>query len=235
MTTLPAVRLADLEKIPLFKGVTPGDLDRLVGAAHQKHVRAGEFFFMQNDPAERMFVLLKGRVRLSQAGVDGQQVLIRVITPVTLFALVAITSTASYLVTAQAGEDSQAIYWTRPELALFSKVIPQLALNATGIMAERLNEIQERFREVTTERVEERLAHTLIRLAGQSGRSVAEGILIDMKITRQDLAEMSGTTLFTTSRVLNAWQAQGHLQIGRQKIIIRDPYSLARIAGEDAG
>lgn len=221
------VPLEEINKIPLFIGVAANDMKQLIGAAHRKPVQSGGFFFMQDDPAESMFVLLKGRVKLSQAGPDGQQVLIRVITPVTLFALVAITSVSRYLVTAQAAEDSLAIYWTRHELMVFSKLIPQLAHNAMGIMAERLNEIQERFREVTTERVEGRLAHTLLRLAAQSGRQVEDGILINMKITRQDLAEMSGTTLYTASRVLNDWQKQGLLIISRQRVVIRDPYGLA--------
>jgi CRP-like cAMP-binding protein len=226
MDALAGVPLEEINKLPLFINLTTSDMKQLIGAAHRKQVQSGGFFFMQDDPADSMFVLLKGRVKLSQAGPDGQQVLIRVITPVTLFALVAITSVSSYLVTAQAAEDSLAIYWTRHELMVFSKLIPQLAQNAMGIMAERLNEIQERFREVTTERVEGRLAHTLLRLAAQSGKQVEDGILIDMKITRQDLAEMSGTTLYTASRVLNDWQKQGLLIISRQRVIIRDPYGL---------
>jgi CRP-like cAMP-binding protein len=226
MDALAGVPLEEINKLPLFINLTTSDMKQLIGAAHRKQVQSGGFFFMQDDPADSMFVLLKGRVKLSQAGPDGQQVLIRVITPVTLFALVAITSVSSYLVTAQAAEDSLAIYWTRHELMVFSKLIPQLAQNAMGIMAERLNEIQERFREVTTERVEGRLAHTLLRLAAQSGKQVEDGILIDMKITRQDLAEMSGTTLYTASRVLNDWQKQGLLIISRQRVIIQDPYGL---------
>lgn len=126
---------------------------------------------------------------------DRQQALIRVITPVSLFALVAITSQGSCLVTAQAAEDSLALYWTRRELMEFVQHTPQMAQNAMRIMAERLGEIQERFRQVTTERVEQRRAHTLIRLAAQNGKKVDEGIWIDLTLTNQDLAEMSGTTL----------------------------------------
>jgi len=138
-------------------------------------------------------------VKLNQTGLDGQQVLIRVITPVTLFALVALTNTSDYLVTAQAAEDSLAIYWTRRDLMEFVIRIPQMAQNAMCIMAEQLQEIQVRFREVTTQRVEPRLAHTLMRLAAQSGKRVDKGILINLPLTRQDLAEMSGTTLYTVS------------------------------------
>jgi len=228
------VLLAEINKIPLFQGVSQSDITRLIQAAHRKHLSAGEFFFLQGDPAERMYVLLQGRVKLTLTGPDGQQALIRVITPVTLFALVAMTMEQDYLVTAQAAEDSQALYWTRRELMEHVLRVPQMAMNAMRIMAEQLHEIQERFRQVTSERVEQRLAYMLMRLAAQSGKKVEQGILIDLKLSRQDLAEMSGTTLYTASRILSRWEKQELVITGRERIIIRNPHGLARLveAGE---
>ena len=229
MQSSPVVPLDEIKQIPLFQGVPQHDISRLVQAAHRKRLQAGEFFFLQDDFAERMYVLLQGRVKLTQVGPDGQQALIKVVTPVNLFALVAMTTAESYLVTAQAAEDSQAIYWTRQELMEFVLRVPQMALNAMRIMAEQLQEIQERFRQVTTERVERRLAHTLIRLAAQTGKRVDEGILIDLTLTRQDLAEMSGTTLYTASRMLSRWEEQELVIADRERVIIRNPHGLAKI------
>jgi CRP/FNR family transcriptional regulator, nitrogen oxide reductase regulator len=227
------ILLAEIAKIPLFQGVPKNDLQALVQAAHRRQLLAGEFFFLQGDEAECMYVLLKGRVKLSQVGPDGQQALIRVITPVSLFALVALTTSSSYLVTAQAAEDSQALYWTRDELMEIIIRVPTMAVNAMRIMAEQIQEIQERFRQATTEPVEKRLAHTLIRLSAQAGKRVEEGILIDLTLTRQDLAEMSGTTLFTASRMLSRWEEQGLVISYREQVIIRDPQGLARLVEEN--
>lgn len=229
MKKAPDVPLEAIQSIPLFQGVSREDLSRLVQAAHHKRVEAGGFFFLQGDPAEHMYVLLEGRVKLSQVGPDGQQALIRVITPVHLFALVAMMAAGDYLVTAQAAEDSHAIYWTNLELAEFTQRVPQMALNAMHILAEQLQEIQVRFRQATTQRVEQRLAHTLIRLAAQSGKKVEQGILIDLTLTRQDLAEMSGTTLYTASRMLSQWEKQGLVITGREQVIVCHPHGLARI------
>ena len=225
--------LEEIEKLPLFRGVAREDLSRLVQTAHRKDLQAGEFFFFQGDSAERMYILVQGRVKLSQMGPDGQQALIRVIAPVSLFALVAITRAENYLVTAQAAEASQALYWTRRELMEFILQVPQMAMNAMGIMAESLQEIQERFRQVTTERVEQRLAHTLMRLAAQSGVKVEQGILIDLPLTRQDLAEMSGTTLYTVSRMLSQWERDGLVIAGREQVTLRNLQGLARIVEAD--
>jgi CRP-like cAMP-binding protein len=111
-----------------------------------------------------MYVLIKGRVKLSQIGQDGKQALIEVIKPTRLFGLVAMTSASTYPVTAQAAMESSAIYWTRVEMMGLVMREPKMALNAMRIMADQLQEIQDRFRQVTTLRVEQRLANTLITL-----------------------------------------------------------------------
>jgi CRP-like cAMP-binding protein len=229
MEKQPSVLLEGLGKIHLFQGIPQCDLEQLIQVAHRKNLKSGEFFFLQGDSAECMYVLLKGRVKLSRVGPDGKQVLIRVIKPINLFALVAMTTSCDYLVTAQAAEDSQALYWARRDLMEYVLRIPQMAQNAMSIMAVQLQEIHERFRQMTTERVEQRLARTLLRMAAQSGKSVEQGILIDLALTRQDLAEMSGTTLYTASRTLSQWEEQGLVIAGRERVIIRNPHGMARI------
>jgi CRP-like cAMP-binding protein len=83
---------------------------------------------------------------------------------------------------------------------------------------------------MSTEQVERRIAHTLLRLAQQSGRKVEAGIQIDFPISRQDVAEMTGATLHTVSRVLSAWEDKGLVAGGRQKITLRDPHRLFVLA-----
>jgi CRP-like cAMP-binding protein len=70
-----------------------------------------------------------------------------------------------------------------------------------------------------------------LRLARQAGRKTVEGVEIDFPVTRQDIAEMIGTTLFTVSRVLSAWESRGLVQTGRQKIVVADIDALARLTG----
>jgi CRP-like cAMP-binding protein len=107
---------------------------------------------------------------------------------------------------------------------------PRIAINAIQILAERIREFQDRIRELATERVERRIARALLRLARQSGKKVSEGVLIDLPLTRQDLAEMSGTTLYTVSRTLSQWESQGLVYASREKVIIRYPHGLVMIA-----
>ncbi len=84
--------------------------------------------------------------------------------------------------------------------------------------------------ELSTQQVEARLAHALLRIARQAGRKVENGIEIDFPISRQDIAEMTGTTLYTASRILSAWEQKGLVEGGRQRIVLRDPHGLFAIS-----
>jgi CRP-like cAMP-binding protein len=91
---------------------------------------------------------------------------------------------------------------------------------------------------MSTQQVEQRIAHALLRLAKQSGRKVDHGIEIDFPISRQDIAQMTGTTLHTVSRTLSGWEQSGLIESGRQRIVLREPHKiflLAERGGNDDG
>jgi CRP-like cAMP-binding protein len=83
---------------------------------------------------------------------------------------------------------------------------------------------------MSSEQVEQRIAHVLLRLAKQAGRKTAAGVEIDFPISRQDVAEMTGTTLHTVSRILSAWEQRGLVEGGRQRIVLRNPHALFGLA-----
>jgi CRP-like cAMP-binding protein len=97
-------------------------------------------------------------------------------------------------------------------------------------MTTYIQEMQERYRELATEKVERRIARALLRLVAQMGVKMEKGI--ELTFTRQDLAEMSGTTLYTVSRVLSEWERQGVVEAGRERVLIRNPHGLVSIAEE---
>jgi CRP-like cAMP-binding protein len=83
---------------------------------------------------------------------------------------------------------------------------------------------------MSTQQVEQRVAHALLRLAKQSGKKLDRGIEIDFPISRQDIAQMTGTTLHTVSRILSGWEQRGLVESGRQRIILRDPHGIVVLA-----
>jgi CRP-like cAMP-binding protein len=105
---------------------------------------------------------------------------------------------------------------------------PYLSAGFMQLMTSYIQEMQARFRELATERVQQRIARSLLRLASQSGQKGADGI--ELALSRQDFAEISGTTLYTVSRVLTDWDRQGLIIAGREHIRILQPHGLVRIA-----
>lgn len=219
-----------LANVDLFKNIAEDDLQKISQQALFISKSADQFYFLQGDKANNIYLLLKGNIKMVQSNSLGQQVVIRIIGPQTLFGALAMGESEIYPVSAQVMENSEAAYWTKTTIMQCVQQIPQLALNAMQIMAGHIHQMQERFQQVSTERVEKRLARTLLHLASTSGSPIPEGILIDIPLTRQELAEMTGTTLYTVSRILNQWEDKKFVICSREQVIIRFPHGLVSIA-----
>lgn len=190
----------------------------------------GQRLFRQGDPAEWFYLLQEGRVRLTQLTPDGHMVLLRLVLPGEAFGGVAALGSRTYPVSAEAAEDCVAMAWGGETMHKLLRGCPQLAINLIGLLAERLHVMQARYQELATQQVEQRLARALLRLAERAGRRVEGGVLVDVRLSRQDLAEMTGTSLFTVSRILRRWQRGGTIRSQRQRILVRHPHGLLSIA-----
>ena len=224
------VDLENLSKTPLFKGLTLPELEAIHTLSHLAQANTEEFFFFQGDPAEKIYILRTGRVKITQINAEGQQVLMRVIGPWDLFAVIALMDTGEYPASAEAVDTSQALVWSRLDLVRVIEKIPRLSINMLHLMSSHVKEFQNRYTELATERVERRLARALLRLANQTGRKTPQGVLIDFPLSRQDLAEMTGTTLYTVSRILSQWETQKIVVSGRERVTVCNPHGLVRIA-----
>jgi len=108
--------------------------------------------------------------------------------------------------------------------------IPQLAVNGLALVSRRFARLQTRYQEVATQRVEQRIALTLLRLVRQFGKREGEGVLIDMALSRQDLAEMTGTNFYNVSRILNKWEQDDIVSLGRKRVVLKTAHKLVIIA-----
>src|SRR5512135_1978594 len=225
---------ADLEPLlaqsPLFHGLNDAEVRQIIEAGHARAAGRDEFFFHQGNPATTLYILIAGRVRLLQVTPEGNQIVLRFISVGDLFGAVAFLGEMIYPASAQAVGDCTAVSWDGETMQDLMERYPRLAHNAMVHMAERIQELQDRLREMATERVERRIANTLLRLARQTGKKTKEGVLIDLPLSRQDLAEMSGTTLYTVSRTLSRWEQDGVVEAGRERVLIRVPHRLVMIA-----
>lgn len=207
--------------MPTFAGWPEADIDHMLSLARAARFAKGDNVFEQGAKAEWYFLLLSGHLQVSKLTPDGHQTIVRYVSPGEMFGIAVQITRDTYPATAKAVVDSVALIWPSASWAGLSQRFPSLNASVLASVGVRLNEVQSRMAELTAEAVEQRLARALIRLAQQAGRKTPEGIEIDFPISRQDLAEMTGTTLFTVSRILSAWEEAGLISGGRQKIVLR--------------
>jgi CRP-like cAMP-binding protein len=223
--------LAFLAEQRVFRGLEPDGLQALAAAARSVQRDPGEFLLRQGEPAAEFFVLRSGRLRLSQISAEGHQVVIRFVGPGDGVGIIAVLGGIPYPLSAEAVEPVEALSWSGEGYAELMERHPVLALEALGLIAGRFKGAMDQLRELSTQRVERRVAHALLRLAGQMGRRLADGsIELDLPLSQQDLAEMTGTTVFTVSRTLSSWESRGLVQTGRKRVVLRQPHDLVAIA-----
>lgn len=232
---IPLRNIQLLQQVRLFQGLSSDELAMVVQTAWHRQVERGSFFFLEGDPATHLYVLTQGQVKLAQLTPEGQQVILRFACPGEMFGGIAVLGAWEYPVSAEAMDDCQALAWDGETMAQLMEQCPHLAINALHLLAQRVHELQDRLREMTTERVERRIARALLRLIWQAGRKVEGGVLIDLPLSRQDLAEMTGTTLYTVSRILSRWEHEGLIESGRTRVLVRHPHGLVTIAEDLPG
>jgi CRP-like cAMP-binding protein len=224
-----------ISDLPVFAGLSSEALEDILRYAHTRHYAKGVAVFSQNEAAHSFFLLLHGRLRVTQVTPHGEQIVVRFVSPCDLFGVAMALGRNDYPGTATAIVDSLALLWPS---AAWPKMIgrhPALAANAMRVIGGRLQEAHQRLREISTEDVERRVAHAVLKLVDEAGKASTGGTTIDFPLSRQDIAEMTATTLHTVSRIVSAWEAAGVIEGGRQRIAVRDRARLQTIAdGDDA-
>jgi CRP-like cAMP-binding protein len=216
----------------LFSGLPLASLREAAAAARVRTIEPGHVVFREGDPAAAVFVGQRGSIKLTQVGPDGHQVVLRLLGPGDVFGGAAAIGDETYPVTAEAVDAVTVFEWQGPVMAGLMERHARLAVNVLRVVASRLHALQVQYRQMATEHVERRVARALLRLVQHAGRRVENGVLIDLPLSREDIAQMTGTTLFTVSRIISRWESIGLIEAGRQRIVIRVPHGLVSIAEE---
>ena len=213
-----------------FKGLLPSEHDVVLASAHVHEVHQGSCFFRQGEEATTLYVIAEGRVKLSQVTPEGEQVIVNYFGQGDGLGIIVALIDMPYPLSAEAMEDCMAVAWDRQDMKQLMLQIPQLALNGIEMVGQRFAWLQTRFQEVATQRVEQRVARALLRLVRQFGKRVPEGVLIDMPLSRQDLAQMTGTNVYNASRILSKWEQMGLISTSRMQVVLCKAHELVVIA-----
>lgn len=230
MTAHREKHLEDLLHADLFQTLDHQKVEEIWGEATLHHLNKGDFVFFQGDPAENVYFLLEGQVKLTLSNSRGDQVSVQHVAPGETFALIGAFRKAKYPVSAKAIADGEIFSWNAQRFKELCADVPELSANSTRIISDRSIDFQSRILELSSEKVERRIAHALLRLAHQMGKKSRSGVVIDLNLTRQDIAELSGTTLFTASRTLSKWQNEKIIRCSKERVLIMDAHKLVDIA-----
>jgi CRP-like cAMP-binding protein len=215
-----------LKKADLFKGLTSSQYDEVLSCGMRKQLSPQGILFHQGAPASHCYLVTQSQLKLTKLNEQGSEVIIRYVGVGELAAAVAVIRNGVYPVAAESVQTTVVIGWDHPTMMALMHRFPQIAINLLGTVLARIDDVQQRYLEVCTEQVDRRIARSLLRLMRWKGARQKDGILIAIPLSRQNIADYSGTTLYTVSRTLSAWEKKGWIKSGREKIIVTNPHAL---------
>ncbi|HEY1986199.1 MAG TPA: Crp/Fnr family transcriptional regulator [Terracidiphilus sp.] len=226
-----AERVAMMCASALFTGLTEKECLQIASCARARTYEQDELLFMQGQSAQSLVMIHNGSVKLSQLSSNGSEVIMWMTGSSEPVGVPAESSFCNHTCSARAMENCKASVWEFRKLQDLLAEYPQIRKNISNILSRRLDELQERFREVATEKVARRLALALLRLSRQVGKPVHHGT--EVTLSREELAQLTGTTLFTISRLLSKWGDEGFVLPRRGSVVVVDAKRLAQVSDGD--
>lgn len=226
------LRLDKLGMVPFFHDLSESELREVNKKFTADHFPKGENIFRQGDISTMLRVVVAGNVKLVYHTPEGQSVLLDMLKPGDFFGNPTADSSDVYNETAETQTTACIISIRNSDFREFMQRYSSVSIAVLEIMADRLNESRERIQHLSTLSVKKRLAHILYNLAKKFGEDNRHGLLIQLPLSRRDLADMIGTSAETTSRIMSQFQEENLITSGRQWIAVNDLKELLRISSE---
>jgi CRP-like cAMP-binding protein len=218
-----------LRQVPLFASLTNEQIVAVADHFHVDSFAPDTIIFLDGDPADRLWVIQAGQVKIVKHTSDGQENLLEVITPGEMFGGTGILL-ASHPATAVAMTATSTLSIERVSYLQLIRQYPDIALRIIALLGDRLQAAM-KMRVLSTERVDVRLANILLKLGDKVGEPTREGLRINLPLSRQDLADMTGTTIETAIRIMSKFRKEGwvHTEPGGF-VVILDYERLQRVS-----
>jgi|SRR5579862_5338644 len=220
----PGKQIERLRESALFTGVSSQECGEILMRARKKTFIRNEVLFFQGEIVDRWILIQTGRVKLTQLSSHGSEVIVWINSSGDAMGVQADRPGGRHACSARAVERCETLVWDFRSVQEVLVRCPQVQANITRILSSRLLELEERFCELASESVADRLAFLVRRLCKSLGRQNGHGT--ELRLRRQELAQMAGTTLCTVSRILSRWADLGLLIPSRDGVTVRDPNHL---------
>ena len=222
--------MKNLKKIDLFKNLSDDELKELEPYLVSTLYKKKEDIFSEGDQPEWFYIVSKGKIKITKISHDGKEIILEIISPTDIFGGVAVIRGFPYPANAVAMEDSEVLKITRKNLMRLVDRFPNLMYCIALQLGDRMKSSYDSLKNIALERVEARIAALLLKLANKVGVETREGLMIDMRLTKQDVADMVGTTVETSIRTFSKFKKDGLLIDGDGKFIIKDKEGLQALS-----
>jgi CRP/FNR family transcriptional regulator, nitrogen oxide reductase regulator len=224
-------RAEAVQHFPLFSNIPNAECREIVSAAHEREFLRRQTIFLEGDPVRHIILLTSGCAKTLQCGQNGSEVILRLSGPGDLVGTISTCMPGQHCSMARTMSASTALVWDFNSFEAATERFPILRRNAVQILSKRLHEMEERYREISTEKVAGRLSHQLVRLLNQVGREVDGAV--EICLSREELAQLTGTTLFTVSRLLSDWDERGIVSTRREAVSVHNMKALRELGESD--
>lgn len=228
----PESRLRLLAQVPFFSGLKAAELNEISQLFHDKGFEAEEIIYFEADPASQFYVIAAGKVKLTRHTQTGREVMLDLLNPGEYFGSLSPLPEEAYSETAQAHTSVCTLNMGKDVFRSILSTRPEMALKVLEITTQRLVSAQEMVRQLSAHSVEQRLAYILLKFGDKFGQKQGKGLLIQVPISREELAKLTGTTTESASRTLSQFQKDGLIQAGRQWVSITSLEGLKAILQE---
>ena len=219
-----------LKKVPLFENVEDGELERLSSLLVERSFSKDTHIVSRDEAGDSMFVISKGRVKISIPGDGGREVILNILKAGDFFGEMSLVDDLPRSANVIACEDSKVLILKREQFREHVNKSPQSSLNIMAELSRRLRRADELISNLALLDVYSRVAHIMIDLAKRDGEEVEEGILIRERPTQQDIASMIGTSRETVSRVLSEFQKRGFVEMRGREILLSRKFATDAVA-----
>ena len=214
--------IKNLKKIDLFKNLSDEELKELEHYVTTAMYRKKEDIFTEGDAPEWFYIVLTGKIKVTKISHDGKEIILELISPYDIFGGVAVLRNFPYPANAVAMEDSEILKISRKNLMRLVDRFPNLMFCIALQLGDRMKSSYDSLKNIALERVEARIAALLLKLGNKVGVETDAGLMIDMRLTKQDVADMVGTTVETSIRTFSKFKKEGLVTDSDGKIIIKD-------------
>ncbi len=224
------LRLTILRQLPFFKDLPDEAISEINALFRDQGYEVSDTIYFAGDPASKLYVVAAGKVKLLRHALTGQEVVLDFLLPGDFFGSLPVLGEDTHRDTAQAHTTACVLTITASDFQSILQRYPQVSFVLLEIMGSRLREAREVIHQLSASPVESRIAATLLKLASKLGEERAGELLIQLPLTRQDLADMTGATVETVSRIMSQFRKQALIRSGRGWVAITDRDALTRIS-----